>query len=74
MTFTETGLFNKVIEENKELKVKLKLSKELYDDACKCLLGTIEKSKIEEEFERMIAHSNCFNVGDMNDLLDRILN
>lgn len=34
----------------------------------------ISKSKIEEEFERMIAHNNCFNVGDMNDLLDRILN
>lgn len=34
----------------------------------------ISKSKIEEEFERMTSHANCFNLGDMNDLLDRILN
>lgn len=55
-----------LIAENKELKEKVKiLSNHNY---------YIEKSKIEEEFERMIVHSNCFNVGDMNDLLDRILN
>lgn len=42
-----------LIARNKELEVKLKLSKELYDDACKCLLGTIEKSKAEELLEKL---------------------
>lgn len=56
----------KLIARYKELEEKVKiLSNHNY---------YIEKSKIEEEFERMIAHNNCFNVGDLNDLLDRILN
>lgn len=55
-----------IIARNKELEEKVKiLSNHNY---------YIEKSKIEEEFERMTSHANCFNLGDMNDLLDRILN
>lgn len=40
-----------LIARNKELEVKLKLSKELYYDACKCLLDTIDKSKVREKIE-----------------------
>lgn len=36
-------------------------------------VGMIPKSKIEEEFEKMTAHNNCFNLGDIQLLLDNIL-
>lgn len=65
-----------LIARNEELEEKDKANeaikkayREVIDDK-----GYISKSKIEKEFERMTSHSNCFNLGDMNDLLDRILN
>ena len=34
---------------------------------------TIRKDKIEKEFEKFTAHNNCFNLGDIQMLLDNIL-
>ena len=42
-----------VLERNKELEVKLKCSKQLYDDCCKCLINSIPTQKIEDELKRL---------------------
>lgn len=33
----------------------------------------VSKSKVEKEFEKFISHNNCFNLGDMQMLLDNII-
>lgn len=67
---------------NKELELCLK-AEEKYSEGLnrdiKSLLNIepndnfISKAKVKEEFEKFTAHNNCFNLGDIQLLLDNIL-
>ena len=50
---TILNLIKKQSKEIEELKEKNKQVKFLYDDACKCLLNTIDKDKIKAKIEEL---------------------
>lgn len=72
-----------LINRNKELEAELKpiknIEKALDEMDIEGMWNDIKaedyipKSKIEKEFEKFTTHNNCFNLGDMQLLLDNIL-
>ena len=80
--YVEKELYEQERERNKELEICLK-SEQKYSEGLnrdiKSLLNIepnnnfISKDKIEKEFEKFTAHNNCFNLGDMQLLLDNII-
>lgn len=65
---TTLNLIDKLQKENKSLEIIHECYKEMIEEN-----DYISKDRIREEFEKFTAHNNCFNLGDIQLLLDNIL-